>query len=65
MTDDFRLIAAVAAVWSALALIYALVPMLYMPGNAEVWGLGALIFVGLAFFLRRAEKTGNIHLQDG
>lgn len=58
MSDDFRLIAAVAVVWSALALIYALAPMLYMPGNAEVWGLGALAFVGLAVLLYRAEKAG-------
>jgi hypothetical protein len=56
MSEDRWLIGAVGATWSALAAIYALVPMLEMPGSALVWGLGAAIFLGLAGLVVRAER---------
>lgn len=56
MTEDSILIAIVAAVWAALALLYAFVPMLAMPGGALVWGAGAAIFVALAALIAAAER---------
>jgi hypothetical protein len=48
MTRDSVLFLAVFAVWLALAILYATVPMLAMPGYAAVWGYGSLVFLGLA-----------------
>ena len=56
MTEDGWLIALAAVVWGALAFLYALVPMFDMPGSALIWGSGAVVFIGLAAFIVRAER---------
>ena len=56
MTEDGWLIALTAAVWGVLALLYAFVPMLNMPGSALIWGSGAAVFIGLTALIIRAEK---------
>ncbi len=45
---DAWLIAVIFAVWAALAVMYATIPMIYMPHAIRVWSLGALLFLGLA-----------------
>jgi hypothetical protein len=54
LQEDFWLLLAVVAVWAALALLYAFVPMFRMPGYAGVWGWGAPIFLALAVLVFRA-----------
>ena len=58
--DELWLTLAIAAVWAALAAVYALVPSLGMPGYVRVWGGGALLFLVLAGVLaavgRRAHR---------
>jgi hypothetical protein len=44
MQEDRWLIAVVVAVWTALAVAYATVPALDMPGSARLWGTGAAFF---------------------
>jgi hypothetical protein len=61
MTEDGALIAFVAAVWTALAALYALVPMFDMPGSAFVWGSGAALFAALAVAIARAERRSGGH----
>lgn len=56
MKLEIVLMLAVAAVWLALALVYALVPSLNMPGYIRVWGIGALVFLALAAVLYRAAR---------
>ncbi|HYH39993.1 MAG TPA: hypothetical protein VD860_17360 [Azospirillum sp.] len=46
--DELWLTLAIAAVWAALAAVYALVPSLGMPGYVRVWGGGAALFLVLA-----------------
>ncbi|GLR82277.1 hypothetical protein HUE56_09780 [Azospirillum oryzae] len=48
MNEELWLVVAIAAVWAALAAVYALVPGLGMPGYVRVWGGGAVLFLGLA-----------------
>lgn len=48
MSKDSLLFLAVFAVWLALAILYATVPMFAMPGYASVWGWGSLVFLALA-----------------
>jgi hypothetical protein len=59
MTSDSGLFATVAAVWTVLALAYALVPMLAMPGAASLWGVGAALFALIVLAVRRAEVSGR------
>ena len=47
MTEDSILVAFVWLIWTALAVLYAFVPMFSMPGSAMVWGSGAAVFLGL------------------
>ncbi|HYD71458.1 hypothetical protein [Azospirillum sp.] len=58
--DELWLTLAIAAVWAALAAVYALVPSLGMPGYVRVWGGGAALFLVLAGLLaavaRRARR---------
>lgn len=60
MNDELWLVVAIAAVWAALAAVYALVPSLGMPGYVRVWGGGAVLFLALAGVLvavgRKARK---------
>jgi hypothetical protein len=58
MKDDIWLLAIVFVVWALLALLYALVPMFHMPGYAEVWGVGALIFLALAALISIRRSHG-------
>ncbi|MBF0354143.1 MAG: hypothetical protein HQL43_02790 [Alphaproteobacteria bacterium] len=53
MSQDVLLLGLISAVWAVLALAYALVPMLNMPGSALIWGSGAGLFLGLALWVRR------------
>jgi hypothetical protein len=56
MTEDGWLIGLTAVVWGVLALLYATVPMFSMPGSALIWCSGAILFVGLAALVVRAER---------
>lgn len=56
MKQDFSLLVLVAAVWAVLAALYATVPMLHMPGYAEVWGSGAVVFLALAVAVAAAGR---------
>lgn len=56
MSDDRWLVILVFAVWAVLALLYATVPMLHMPGGARIWGAGAVIFLVLALVVLAAER---------
>jgi hypothetical protein len=56
MSEDGWLIGLVSAIWTALAALYAFVPMFNMPGSALVWGSGAVIFLGLTALVVRAER---------
>jgi hypothetical protein len=49
----------VFAVWLALAVVYATVPMFAMPGYAVVWGWGALVFLGLAALVVAASRRSR------
>ncbi|MBM3564992.1 MAG: hypothetical protein FJX42_02635 [Alphaproteobacteria bacterium] len=61
MTADVRLLAAVAALWAVLSILYATVPMLaHMPGSAMLWGAGAVVFAVIAFIVRAAERRGRL-----
>lgn len=60
MSNDVKLLLLVAAVWLLLALAYALVPMLNMPGGALAWGSGAALFLGLAVWAGKAERIGKL-----
>ena len=60
MHSDAVMFAVVFAVWLALAVVYATLPMFAMPGYAAVWGWGSLVFLGLAMLtalaVRRAKR---------
>ncbi|OHC74949.1 MAG: hypothetical protein A3G18_01335 [Rhodospirillales bacterium RIFCSPLOWO2_12_FULL_58_28] len=60
MSNDIKLLVLVAVVWLLLALAYALVPMLNMPGGALAWGSGAALFMLLAFWAGKAERAGKM-----
>ncbi len=61
MKEDIWLLVIVFAVWAALAVLYAVVPMFHMPGYAGVWGWGAVIFLVLAaaIFLARSHRDNR------
>jgi hypothetical protein len=60
MKDDMVLMAIVFVVWAVLAVLYATVPMLSMPGFAVVWGAGAVIFLLLALLIWAAtHRSGH------
>jgi hypothetical protein len=59
MTDDAWLIASVSVVWAVLAALYAFVPLFHMPGSAQVWGVGALIFVALTILIAVIEAKAR------
>lgn len=56
MKEDSVLFLVVFAVWLALAIVYATVPMFAMPGYAVVWGWGAMVFLGLAGLVAVAAR---------
>lgn len=59
MQEDAWLLGIVFVVWAALAALYAFVPMFHMPGYAEVWGLGAAVFLVLMLAVRRARSRAE------
>jgi hypothetical protein len=59
MNEDSWLFGIVFAVWLALAVVYAAVPMFSMPGYAVVWGWGALVFLGLAALVAVAARRAR------
>lgn len=59
MKDDMVLMAIVFVVWAVLAVLYATVPMLSMPGFAVVWGVGAVIFLLLALLIGAATRRSG------
>lgn len=59
MNEDSLLFVIVFAVWLALAIVYATVPMFAMPGYAVVWGWGALVFLGLAALVAVAARRSS------
>ncbi len=57
---DAVLLGIVFVVWGALALMYATIPMIQMPTSFRVWGLGALLFLGLTILTALAGRgRGN------
>ena len=56
LKEDSLLLVVVFAIWAALTTIYLTVPMVYMPGNARVWGMGALLFLILAGVVAFADR---------
>ncbi len=57
---DAVLLSIVFVVWSALALMYATIPMIQMPTSFRVWGLGALLFLVLTILTALAGRgRGN------
>ena len=57
---DVVLLSVVFVVWSALALMYATIPMIQMPTGVRVWGLGALVFLVLTILTVLAGRgRGN------
>lgn len=56
---DALIFAVVFAVWLALTIVYATVPMFAMPGYAVVWGWGALVFLGLAAVVAAAARRAR------
>ena len=59
MNEDSWLFGIVFAVWLALAIVYAVVPMFAMPGYAVVWGWGAMVFLGLAALVAVATRNSR------
>ena len=59
MKTDSALFLIVFAVWLALAIVYATVPMFAMPGYAVVWGWGSLVFLGLAGLIAYAARRAR------
>jgi len=67
MREDALLFLVVFAIWIALAVVYATVPMFAMPGYATVWGWGALVFLalaGLTVFARRQGRSRSKQAAD-
>ena len=57
---DVVLLGIVFVVWSALALMYATIPMIQMPTSFRVWGLGAVLFLVLTILTVLAGRgRGN------
>lgn len=56
---DALLVGIVFVVWALLAVMYATIPMIYMPPSIRVWGLGALLFLVLAVCVKLAEQIGK------
>ncbi len=53
---DTVLLGIVFIVWSALALMYATVPMIQMATAFRVWGFGAMLFLVLAILAAGAKR---------
>lgn len=58
-STDVALIGIVFLVWAALTIMYATIPMIYMPSSIRVWGAGAVMFLVLAVVIARAEVVGR------
>ncbi|NQU59639.1 MAG: hypothetical protein HQ512_00755 [Rhodospirillales bacterium] len=58
-SEDVKLIGVVFLVWAVLAIMYATIPMIYMPASIRLWGAGAVMFLILAVVIARAEAAGR------
>ena len=58
-SEDVALIGIVFLVWAVLTIMYATIPMIYMPSSIRVWGAGAVMFLVLAAVIARAEAAGR------
>ncbi len=56
MKEDLWLIVVVFLIWGALAIMYFTVSMIRMPHMGHVWGLGSLLFLGLAIVIAIAMR---------
>ncbi len=56
---DAVLLGIVSIVWSALAVMYATIPMIQMPTGFRVWGLGAVLFLVLTILAALAARAGR------
>ncbi len=56
---DVTLIGVVFLVWGVLTIMYATIPMIYMPSSIRVWGAGAVMLLVLAAVIARAEAAGR------
>ncbi len=56
---DVLLTGIVFAVWGALTIMYATIPMIYMPASIRVWGSGAVLFLILTVVIAVAEAKGK------
>ncbi len=54
---DTVLLGIVFLIWSALALMYATIPMIQMPTGFRVWGLGAVLFLVLTILSALAARS--------
>lgn len=57
--EDVWLIVAVFAIWIVLSVLYFTVPAIHMPTTGRVWGLGGLLFLGLAVVIAVAQRRGK------
>ena len=64
MTEDAWLIASVSVVWAVLAVLYAWVPLFHMPGSAQAWGAGAVMFAALAVLTAVVEAKAQRRRAD-
>ncbi len=58
-SEDSWLFGIIFVIWGALSLMYYTIPMIYMPTNARVWGLGAVLFLILTVLIGIAEARGR------
>lgn len=56
---DVLLTGIVFAVWGVLTILYATIPMIYMPASIRVRGSGAVLFLILAAVIAIAEARGG------
>ncbi len=56
MKEDLWLIVVVFVIWGVLAVAFFTVPMIRMPHMGHVWGLGSLLFLGLAIVVAMAMR---------
>jgi hypothetical protein len=56
---DAVLLGIVFIVWSALAVMYATIPMILMPAGFRIWGLGAVLFLALTILAALAALAAR------
>ncbi len=53
---DIRLLVVVAAVWLSVAILYRAIDLIDMPEGERIWGLSAIIFLGLTAWIAWAQR---------